>query len=104
MGRVSGGAGSGWPVSARWRAGVFGAAACGAVPRWPTVGNVMTRTRELPSERRPALWRRTVVRPTPPPTNLPKWFVGDWNRVIRDPLDVLRLAPLIGALVTIVLG
>jgi hypothetical protein len=64
----------------------------------------MTRTRELPSERRPALWRRTVVRPTPPPTNLPKWFVGDWNRVIRDPLDVLRLAPLIGALVTIVLG
>ena len=56
------------------------------------------------SERPPALWRRVVVRPTPMPTNLPKWLVGDWNRVIRDPLDLLRLAPLIGAIVTVIVG
>jgi integrase len=23
------------------------------------------------------------------PTNLPKWLVGDWNRVTRDPLDLV---------------
>jgi hypothetical protein len=38
------------------------------------------------------------------PTDLPKWLVGDWNRVIRDPLDLLRLAPLIGAIVTVIVG
>jgi hypothetical protein len=53
---------------------------------------------------RPALWRRVVVRPTPVPTNLPKWLVGDWNRVIRDPLDLIRLTPLIGAIVTVLVG
>ena len=60
----------------------------------------MDRVGRPPGERPPALWRRAVVRPKPMPTNLPKWLVGDWNRVIRDPLDLLRLAPLIGAIVT----
>jgi hypothetical protein len=54
--------------------------------------------------RPPALWRRVVVRPKPMPTDLPKWLVGDWNRVIRDPLDLLRLAPLIGAIATLISG
>src|SRR4051794_36595659 len=57
-----------------------------------------------PTDRRPARWRRLVVRPRPVPSDLPKWLVGDWNRVIRDPLDLLRLTPLIGALVTIIVG
>ena len=35
---------------------------------------------------------------------MPKWLVGDWNRVVRDPLDLLRLVPLVGAIVSIVLG
>ena len=38
------------------------------------------------------------------PTNLPKWLVGDWNRVVRDPLDLLRLVPLVGAVISIVIG
>jgi Phage integrase family len=38
------------------------------------------------------------------PTNPPKWPAGDRNRVIRDPLDLLRLAPLIGAIVTLIVG
>jgi hypothetical protein len=59
---------------------------------------------QVPSDRPPALWRRVVVRPTPMATDLPKWLVGDWNRVIRDPLDLLRLAPLIGAIVTVIVG
>jgi len=64
----------------------------------------MARIGHPPGERPPALWRRVVVRPKPMPTNLPKWLVGDWSRVIRDPLDVLRLAPLIGAIVTVIVG
>jgi hypothetical protein len=64
----------------------------------------MPRIGQVPSDRPPALWRRIVVRPKPMPTNLPKWLVGDWNRVIRDPLDLLRLAPLIGAIVTVIVG
>jgi hypothetical protein len=64
----------------------------------------MARIGHSPGERPPALWRRVVVRPKPMPTNLPKWLVGDWNRVIRDPLDVLRLAPLIGAITTLIVG
>jgi hypothetical protein len=64
----------------------------------------MARIGQSPSERPPALWRRIVVRPKPVPTNLPKWLVGDWDRVIRDPLDLLRLAPLIGAIVSIIVG
>jgi hypothetical protein len=59
---------------------------------------------QAPVERPPALWRRVVVRPTPVPTDLPMWLVGDWTRVIRDPLDLLRLAPLIGVIVTVVTG
>jgi hypothetical protein len=70
----------------------------------PRVGTLMTSTGPVPPARRPALWRRTVVRPTPVPTNLPKWLVGDWNRVIRDPLDLLRLTPLLGALVAVLIG
>lgn len=57
-----------------------------------------------PPDRPPARWRRVVVRPTPVPENLPRWLVGDWGRVIRDPLDLLRLVPLIGAIATVVLG
>ncbi len=64
----------------------------------------MDRVGRPPGERPPALWRRAVVRPTPAPTNLPKWLVGDWNRVVRDPLDLLRLAPLLGAIVTAAIG
>jgi hypothetical protein len=30
--------------------------------------------------------------------------VGDWSRVVRDPLDLLRLAPLIGVIATLVIG
>ena len=54
--------------------------------------------------RPPALWRRLVVRPRPLPTGLPMWLVGDWSRVVRDPLDLLRAVPLIGALVTVIVG
>jgi len=64
----------------------------------------MPDTGSAPPPRAPALWRRIVVRPTPVPTNLPKWLVGDWNKVIRDPLDLLRLVPLIGAIVTVAIG
>ena len=54
--------------------------------------------------RPPALWRRLVVRPRPLPTGLPMWLVGDWGRVVRDPLDLLRAVPLIGAVVTVLVG
>jgi hypothetical protein len=54
--------------------------------------------------RPPALWRRLVVRPRPLPTGLPMWLVGDWNRVVRDSLDLLRAVPLIGALATVIVG
>jgi hypothetical protein len=64
----------------------------------------MAATGQGPSARPPALWRRIVVRPKPMTTDLPKWLVGDWNRIIRDPLDLLRLAPLIGAIVTVIVG
>jgi hypothetical protein len=64
----------------------------------------MARAGSAPSDRPPALWRRVVVRPRPLPTNLPKWLVGDWSRVVRDPLDLLRLAPLIGAITTLIVG
>jgi hypothetical protein len=59
---------------------------------------------QVPASRAPALWRRIVVRPTPAPTGLPKWLVGDWNRVVRDPLDLFRLVPLVGAIVTVIVG
>jgi hypothetical protein len=58
----------------------------------------------VPDPRGPALWRRIVVRPKAVPTNLPKWLVGDWNPVVRDPLDLLRLLPLVGAIVTVAIG
>lgn len=35
---------------------------------------------------------------------MPRWLVGDWNRWIRDPLDVLRLALLGGAIGTLAVG
>jgi diacylglycerol kinase family enzyme len=57
-----------------------------------------------PGEQPPALWRRAIVRPKPMRTDFPKWLVGDWTRAIRDPLDLLRLAPAIGALVTLIVG
>jgi hypothetical protein len=37
-------------------------------------------------------------------TDLPRWLVGDWSRVVRDPLDLLRLAPMIGVLATLISG
>jgi hypothetical protein len=40
----------------------------------------------------------------PERTDLPKWLVGDWNRVVRDPLDLLRLLPLIGAILSVIIG
>ena len=52
---------------------------------------------------------RDAARPLPA---LPRWLgtpraryllLGDWNRVIRDPIDVLRAALLIGAALLIVL-
>ena len=64
----------------------------------------MSSTGQAPTDRPQRLWRRWVVRPEPEPTNLPKWLVGDWNRVIRDPLDLLRLAPLVGAIVSLIIG
>jgi hypothetical protein len=59
---------------------------------------------EEPPIREPARWRRLVVRPTPAPTGLPYWLVGDWSRAVRDPLDLLRALPLIGAVVAILTG
>lgn len=35
---------------------------------------------------------------------MPRWLVGDWSRWVRDPLDVLRLALLGGAVVTLAVG
>jgi hypothetical protein len=35
---------------------------------------------------------------------LPRWLVGDWGRWIRDPLDLLRLALLVGAPITLAFG
>jgi hypothetical protein len=64
----------------------------------------MARTGTAPGDRPPALWRRVVVRPKPMRDDLPKWLVGDWSRVVRDPLDLLRLAPAIGAIATLVIG
>ena len=64
----------------------------------------MAGSEQAPTDRPQGLWRRLIVRPKPQPTNLPYWLVGDWNRVIRDPLDLLRLAPLAGAILSIVLG
>ena len=45
-----------------------------------------------------------MVRPRPLPTGLPMWLVVDWSRVVRDPLDLLRAVPLIGAVVTVLVG
>jgi hypothetical protein len=53
----------------------------------------MARIGHPPGERPPAPLARIVLRPKPKPTNLPKRLVGDW----RDPLDLLRLTPVIGA-------
>ena len=64
----------------------------------------MATTPQAPTDRPQRLWRRLVVRPQPEPTNLPKWLVGDWNPVIRDPLDLLRLVPLIGGIVSVIVG
>jgi len=36
--------------------------------------------------------------------NAERFFLGDWGRVVRDPLDVLRLVFLAGAVVAIVAG
>jgi hypothetical protein len=35
---------------------------------------------------------------------LPRWLTGDWGRIIRDPLDLMRLALLVGAAVTLLVG
>ncbi len=35
---------------------------------------------------------------------LPRWLIGDWGRWIRDPLDVLRLTLLAGAIATLAIG
>ena len=67
-------------------------------------GRLVATSPQAPTDRPPRLWRRLVVRPQPEPTNLPKWLVGDWNPVIRDPLDLLRLVPLIGGIVSVIVG
>ena len=35
---------------------------------------------------------------------LPRWLVGDWTPLLRDQLDLMRLALLVGALITAALG
>ncbi len=35
---------------------------------------------------------------------LPRWLVGDWGRWVRDPLDLMRLALLVGALQAAISG
>ena len=34
----------------------------------------------------------------------PRWLVGDWTAWVRDPVDVLRLALLVGAVPNLLLG
>ena len=38
------------------------------------------------------------------PADLPRGLVGDWGRVLRDPVDLLRLALLVGVPITLALG
>jgi hypothetical protein len=38
------------------------------------------------------------------PAELPRWLVGDWGRLLRDPVDLLRLALLVGVPITLALG
>lgn len=38
------------------------------------------------------------------PADLPRWLVGDWGRTVRDPVDLLRLALLVGVPITLALG
>ncbi|MGA8217338.1 MAG: hypothetical protein WB771_02140 [Solirubrobacterales bacterium] len=41
---------------------------------------------------------------TSPGERLPGWMLGDWARWVRDPVDLMRLALLIGAAVTLLTG
>ncbi len=41
------------------------------------------------------------MRPYP---TLPAWLVGDWGRVVRDPVDLIRLSLLAGALLSVLQG
>lgn len=43
-------------------------------------------------------------RPQQPLERLPRWLVGDWTVVVRDPVDLFRLAFLIGVPITLALG
>jgi hypothetical protein len=36
--------------------------------------------------------------------HLPRWLAGDWGRLVRDPIDLLRAALLVGAFATLVVG
>jgi hypothetical protein len=38
------------------------------------------------------------------PRRLPRWLLGDWGTLIRDPVDLMRLALLFGAPITLAFG
>ncbi len=47
---------------------------------------------------------RSAAPPRAPARRPPRWLVGEWGPWIRDPLDLLRLALLAGAVVTAAVG
>jgi hypothetical protein len=53
----------------------------------------------LPHLRPPRGHEHETGRPYP---TLPRWLVGDWGRVFRDPVDLIRLSLLVGALLSVV--
>jgi hypothetical protein len=93
--------GRGWGT---WR--IPGAALCGLEPvptappdrgqdRLMRFGDWLARLRP------PRGHADEAARPYP---TLPRWLVGDWGRVIRDPVDLIRLSLAAGALVALVQG
>jgi hypothetical protein len=42
--------------------------------------------------------------PARPYPMLPRWLVGDWGRVLRDPVDLIRLSLVVGAIIALVQG
>ncbi len=48
--------------------------------------------------------RSATRRARRPAAELPGWIAGDWSPLVRDPIDLMRLALLVGVPVTLVLG
>jgi hypothetical protein len=93
--------GRGWRT---WRAP--GAALRGEEPMPPAPSkrdsDALTRIGDrLAAWRPPRGHEHEPVKPYP---RLPRWLAGDWGTVIRDPVDIVRLSLLAGALIALLAG